>query len=74
MEQYVTARQATGDDIIPCMRFARWIIKATDTHPEYVIVLLFHENSGYTMASQCYIVRTLSLVLIIITNKPVLQS
>ena len=29
MEKYSTARQATVDNIVSRMRFARWIIKAT---------------------------------------------
>ena len=35
------------------MRIACWIPKATDTHSEYV--MLFHCNSGYTNAPQCYV-------------------
>jgi hypothetical protein len=31
VEKYGTARQATDDNIIRCVRFACWIIKATDT-------------------------------------------
>ena len=41
MEKYGTARQATDDNIIRCMRFACWITKATDTHSEYVILIAF---------------------------------
>jgi len=33
------AWQATGDSITRRMRFAYWIMKATDTHSEYVIYL-----------------------------------
>jgi hypothetical protein len=39
MDYYGTARQATDDNIIWCMRFACWITKATDTHSEYVICM-----------------------------------
>jgi hypothetical protein len=35
------AGQATGDNIIRRMRFASWIIKATDAHPEYVTIISF---------------------------------
>jgi len=28
------------------MRFACWITKATDGHPEYVILIVFHGNHG----------------------------
>jgi formylmethanofuran dehydrogenase subunit E-like metal-binding protein len=37
----VTARQATDDNTIRRMRFACWIAKATDTHSEYVILIVF---------------------------------
>jgi hypothetical protein len=40
-KKYGTARQATDDNIIRRMRFARWVTKATDTHPEYVILIAF---------------------------------
>jgi hypothetical protein len=44
--RYGTARQATDDNIIRCMRFACWITKATDTHFEYVILTAFvRQNS-----------------------------
>jgi hypothetical protein len=39
VEKYGTVRQATDDNIIRHMRFACWIIKATDTHSEYVILI-----------------------------------
>jgi hypothetical protein len=41
VEKYVTARQATDDNIIRRMRFACRITKATDTHLEYVILIAF---------------------------------
>jgi len=41
VEKYCTARQAAGDNIVWCMRFAYWILKATDTHSEYVILIAF---------------------------------
>jgi hypothetical protein len=41
MEKYCTVGQATDDTTIQRMRFACWIIKATDTHPEYVILIAF---------------------------------
>jgi hypothetical protein len=39
VEKYGTVRQATDDNIIWRMRFTCWIIKATDTHSEYVIYI-----------------------------------
>jgi hypothetical protein len=41
VKKYGTARQATDDNIIRCMRFACWITKATDTHSQYVILIAF---------------------------------
>jgi hypothetical protein len=41
VEKYGTARQAIDDHIIQRMRFACWIPKATNTHPEYVILIAF---------------------------------
>jgi hypothetical protein len=40
-EKYGTARQATDENITRRMRFACWIIKATDTHSEYTTFLAF---------------------------------
>jgi hypothetical protein len=61
VEKYGTARQATDDNIIRRMRFACRITKATDTHSEYVI-LLFHDNSCYVNAPQCYSIRKLPVL------------
>jgi hypothetical protein len=41
VKKYGTTRQATGENIIRCMRIARWITKAIDTHSEYVILISF---------------------------------
>jgi hypothetical protein len=41
VEKCGTARQATDDNITRRMRFACWITKATDTHSEYVILIVF---------------------------------
>jgi len=47
------------------MRIACWIPKATNTHSEDVlfIVFFFHCNSGCMMAPQCHIVHTLPVCL-----------
>jgi len=50
------------DNIIRCMHIAFWIPKATNTHSEYVIVLLRCHN-GCTKAPECWIVRTCSVLL-----------
>jgi hypothetical protein len=39
VEKYGTATQATDDNIIQRMRFARSITKTTNTHSEYVIFI-----------------------------------
>ena len=54
VERYGRAWQATDDDIIQRMRFAFWIIKATDSDLECVI-LRFHGSSGYVNAPRCYV-------------------
>jgi len=43
--------------------FPRRIPKATDTHSEYVILIVFHLNDGYTNAPKCYVIRTLPVFL-----------
>jgi len=48
VEKYDTARRAIGDNIIRRMCFACWIHKATNTHPEYVIISRC--SNGYTNA------------------------
>ena len=41
MENYVTAREATGGNKIRLVPFACWITKATDTHSECVTFVAF---------------------------------
>jgi len=50
--RYYRAGQATDDNIIRRMRTACWIIKATNTYSEYVILIVFNEPP-------CYVIRTL---------------
>jgi hypothetical protein len=38
---YGKAWQATDDNVIRSMRFACWIINATNTHSEYIIIIVF---------------------------------
>ena len=40
-KKYVTAGQATDHSIIRLTRFACWMTEATNTHSEYVILILF---------------------------------
>ena len=44
MEEYGSAGEVTDGNIIGRMRVACWIPKGTDTHSEYVVVLLFHAS------------------------------
>ena len=41
MEKYGGVRQAIGDNITRRMRFASTITKDTDTHSQYVILIVF---------------------------------
>jgi hypothetical protein len=41
VEKYGRVGQATDDNIIRLMLFARWVTKATHTHSEYVILFTF---------------------------------
>jgi len=38
---YCRSRLATEDNIMRLMRLACWTTKATETHPEYVILISF---------------------------------
>ena len=66
-KKYCTAWQAK----IWCMRIACYIPKATITYPEYIKLTAFSPYSnGYTNAPQCYVIRTLSvLVLLKLTGR-----
>jgi len=44
VEKYGTDGQATDDNITWHIHFACWIIKATDTHSEYVILIAFPQQ------------------------------
>ena len=46
------------------MRIARWIPEATNTHSEYVILIVFCGNIGYANPAQYYFVRALAVLLI----------
>jgi len=62
-KKYGRLGQATYDNIIRRMRVACWITKVTDTHSEYVILLLFRCNNGYANVPQCYVTCTLFIFL-----------
>jgi hypothetical protein len=63
VEKYFRARQATDDNIIWRMRIACCVTKATDTHSECVILLLFHGNNGYAKVSNSNVIRMLPVKL-----------
>jgi len=41
MEKYGTVRQATDENMKRRWRFACWVTKATDTHSECVILIVY---------------------------------
>ena len=53
VERYGRTREASDDSIVWCICFACWITKATDSHSEYVILLLYC-NSAYMNVPECY--------------------
>jgi len=46
-------RQDTHENRIRLKRITCWISKATDTHLEYVIFIVFHNTNGYANARHC---------------------
>jgi hypothetical protein len=41
VEKYGRDRQATDGNIMGRMRFACWLSKARNTHPEYAVIIVF---------------------------------
>jgi hypothetical protein len=41
--------------IMWCMRFARCVPKATNTHSVYVILIVFQQQQWYVNAPHCYV-------------------
>jgi hypothetical protein len=68
MEKHGIARQATDDSIIRRMRFAYGFANTTDTHSEFLYLLLFHGNHGYANAPQCYVYTYTAFLFIYISN------
>jgi hypothetical protein len=66
VESFCRVGQATYDNITWRMCFACWITKDTDTHSEYVILIAFHGNNGYTNAPQYYVIRALPVLFFIL--------
>jgi hypothetical protein len=61
MQKYCRTGQATNDNIVRRMRFARWVHKAKDTHSETVIYIAFplqhrlHERASVLHYTRTYI-------------------
>jgi hypothetical protein len=55
VEKYGRARQATNGNVTWHMGFACCINKATDTHSECVILIVFHGNNDFANLPQCYL-------------------
>ena len=47
--------QPTDDNITRRMSFSCWITKIPNTHSEYIIVIVFHDDNGYANAPQYYV-------------------
>jgi len=55
VERYGTVGQASDNNTIWLMGIACWINKAINTYSEYATLIVFHGNSGFTNAPQCYV-------------------
>jgi hypothetical protein len=53
--KYGTARQATDGIVIWHLRFALWTNKVTDSHSEYVILLIFYCKNGNANEPEYYV-------------------
>jgi len=49
VEKYGGTRQATDDNIIRRMRFACWIIKATDIGSDFFFPVALRPNAGHDL-------------------------
>ena len=60
--KYCRSGQATKDNTIWLMRFSCWIPGVTNINSEYVI-LFVNVNNSYSNAPQCYVIRTMPVLL-----------
>jgi hypothetical protein len=75
VEKCDSARQATMTIyVIGRMRFACWITKATDTHSEYVILLVFHGNKGCTNAPRFNVYTYIACLVLFLRRPPRIQE
>ena len=73
MEKYCRGGQATDDNIIWRMCIACWILKATDIHSEYVILVAFPRQQWLRERSSLLRLRTLPALLLSVCT-PVLET
>jgi len=66
VEKCCRAGQTTDNNMAYayCISIACCILKVTNTHSYYVI-LIFYRSNGYTNAAQCYDIRTLPLLFVL---------
>jgi hypothetical protein len=57
VENSCTPRQATSDSVIWRMHFAVCILKATNIHSEYGVLIAFDGNNSYARAPECHVIR-----------------
>ena len=63
VQKYGTAGQATDDSIIRRMRSACWITKATNTHTQYTLRIVYKDGgNGYAKAPQFYVTHTIPVL------------
>ena len=72
-KKYGRIRQVTGGNIIRSVHFACSVTRATDIHPEHVI-LLFHSNSEYANVAQYYVTCTLHVLLTLATQSRIARG
>ena len=60
--------QATDDNKLQRMRFACWMIKAIETHSEYLTLYGFHYNNGYMITPQYTYIACLVCYLLVTTD------
>jgi hypothetical protein len=61
VDKHGGARWAIDDNTVETMHIACWITKASDL--DYIIVIAFHDSSGFMNTLQCYVLLTLPVLL-----------
>jgi len=65
VKKYGRTRQGTDDNITSCMRICVVLTTAALIQSEYLIFIAFPLKSGYAKKPQCYVTRTLPVLLFI---------